>query len=354
MMGKRGWVWVCCVVGLAAGAWAQDTATKKNGLEDLQSKSVLSDEERGRLKEWITSHVAAIANASGGALAPAAELRAAYTGTEAYKKAFARTTIELIAQSYGRAGLVPATQLIAIAGVFGDMAAHPVLLEALKDKRVGVRTAAAASLSHMRSIIAQAGGTGVSTTLAALAAAGKQETSTVALKSIYRAMDYQSVSPPAPPQANARALLELLDARAGQYAAGKAPAWGAETVAFPLMQRMAGSLGNAEKTRLIEDVGRVLVAAATRYTEKLMDIDDDSASPVDIQLRNITEQLVIDAQALVVGLTKPGSNAPDVVAKMRKLDKTQMKLQLKAWAKVLAAKTGKTFDVDARAGKWTE
>lgn len=354
MTGKRGWVCLCCVAGLVAAAWAQDTGQQTSGLEELQAKSVLSDAELAKLKEWITARVAAIANSSNGTAEPAAELRAAYKGTPAYKKAFVQAAIELISQSYGRASLVSAAQLVALAGSLGDMAAHPVLLEALKDKRVGVRAAAAASLSHLRPIIAQAGGTYVNTTLAALVAAGKAESSAVALRSIYRAMDYQSVSPAIPPQVNAQAYLSLLDTRAKQFAQGKAPAWGAETVAFPLIRQMATSLSDAEKTRLIEDVGRVLMAAATRYTEKLIDIDDDTASPVDIQLRNTTEQLVIDAQALLNDLAKPGSNGPDVVSRMRKLDKTQMKLQLKAWAKVLAAKTGKTFDVDARAGMWAE
>lgn len=350
MMGIRS---TLCVLGLLAvplPLLGQDAAPK-SGLEDLQAKGALSDEEQTRLTEWMTAHIRDIATGSAAAKQAAAELRKTYTGDNGFRQAYARAANELIRQSYGRAKLAPATQLIALLGSFNDMVAHPTLLEALKDERVGVRTAAAVGLVHMRGAIVQAGSNSVSATLTALVAAGKQETSAVALESMYRAMDYQSSTPAGDPQAVTRALLELLDGRAKAYAEGKPPAWGAETAAISLADRLRGSLNDADKKRLTDDLGKILIAAGTRYTEQLITVKDDSASRVDIELRDTTEQLVMASEGLLAKLLTWSADKT-VVDHMRKLEKTDMKLKLKEWAKLLTGATGETYDVDERAGKW--
>jgi hypothetical protein len=353
MMSLRRTLFVLGLLTLSTPLAAQDAATTL-GLEDLQSKGALSEDELSRVTEWVTTRIRDVATSSSAAKRAVTELRLAHHGgDEGFRRAFARTANDLIRQSYARAQLLAATQMIALLGSFDDMAAHPTLLEALGDERVGVRTAAAVGLARMRGAIVQAGGNVVAATLAALVDAGKNEASAVALKSMYRAMDFQSSSPSGDPQAVARALLELLDGRAKLYAAGKPSAWGAETAAIDIAGRLRGSLSNGDKTRLTGDLGQILIAAGTRYTERLMTISNDSSSRVDIELRDTTEQLVYAAEGLLANLlTWTGDTT--VADHMRKLEKTEMKLKLKEWGKLLNAATGETFDVDGRAGAWTE
>lgn len=360
-----------CVLALAlasaAPAAAQDDpavpgagGAPPHPLHELQAKAMLDEQDRQQLTAWLTDQLRALvaagsptatapAAAPGGS--PAAALRAAYAGTPGFRETYARVLNDLVRDSFGRAELVPATQLLALLGGLNDMAVHPTLIAALQDERVAVRTAAASGLARMREAIARAGSGAVTSTVDALSAAGQKETSPVALKTIYRALDFQSG---ADAQNSTRALLNLLDGRAQAYRDGQPAGWGAELEPLRLTERLQRGLSDADRQRLVAAAGNILFAAATRYTERLIEITDKDAE-VDVQLRNTTELLVQASEALLLELTKPGAEAPKVTEAMRDLNRVAMLEELKKWEQILTERSGgQIFDVEQRRQKWSE
>ena len=89
-----------------------------------------------------------------------------------------------------------------------DVSAAALLIEALGDNRVPVRTAAAIGLRNLREKMTGAGGTSVNDSIAALRDAGKSETSPVTLERIYQAMDYTGLASNPDPQGTAAARAE--------------------------------------------------------------------------------------------------------------------------------------------------
>ncbi len=336
-------VLVALAGALVANAPAQDG---ESGLQALQSKTVLSEDELGQLRSWIEQRVAAVADSSAQA---GSELRSAYAGSQGFREAYAKLAVEIIRPVYGRASLklIAATQLVAVLGALDDMQVHATLIEALGDKRVAVRTAAAAGLGRLRTAIARSGAAAVTSTLNALQTAGVAETSTVALKTIYRAMDFQAIPTPADAGGNARTLLSLLRARQGKYASARSatPAWAAEIDGLRLAGVLLRGMNDTDRTQLAEATGQILLTAVMRYADELYEVEDGS-SALDVAIRNDTEVLIQQCEAVLVQVLKPGT-APDVTAQMRELEPVNMKLEMKKWAGLLQAKTGKNFDPDA-------
>lgn len=334
----------------AAPSSAQDTeANPQSVVQKLQAKDALTDEERAALRAWIAERAEAIVTAAGrGSAKPVAELRGAYDGTPAFKQAYIESYVEVVSGLYKRADLAPASQLIALLTVLNDPAAHDLLLEALKDKRVAIRTSAAVGLRTLRAALAQLGSDAVTRTITALHDAGRSESSAVALKAIYQALDYASLPSAPDSNANAAAVLDLLVARAQQYDADRTKAsWGADTPGLKLAGQLRGSLNEADRNRLINATARIARAAVLRYANELYAIEDADGVEQDIRVRDSTEYLIAAAEKLLGSLLSPDPQ-PDVSAKMRsERDKPiLLKLEWKKWADLVEKATGADVQLD--------
>lgn len=328
-------------LGVVLPAAAQEPPEQQSVIEQLQAKSVLTDEDQAALRGWIEQRVQAIAAGDpGGAALAAKELREAYaTGTTGFKEAHTAVIITVTRAAYKQAKRDAAAQLIALLNTLDQVSTYPLLIEALGDSRVPVRTAAAIGLRRLQGKLAGAGGTVFSESIAALRDAGKRETSQVALELIYRAMDYTGLTSNRPdPQANAQALLNLLEARGRQYGARNVRAEAADRPGVELAGKLVGQLTEEERRRLVIADASMLHYAVTRYTSELHKIKDKTSSPVQIALRDRVELFIETTETLLVKLTNPTS-PPAVVKAMQETEvgekRIKMKIQMNAWGDLL-------------------
>jgi hypothetical protein len=334
------------VLPLAAQEQPQPT------LADLQGKNTLSDDERNALGQWMTERITAIGSEEP---VPAAEalalLRGEFKGTDAFKEAYAAALIQSVQPAYKNAKLVPAARLITALNITNDPDARGVLLEALKDQRVGVRMAAVVGLRNLRVKLTLEGSPVFTETLNALRDAGKRETSRVTLKAIYQAMNYPAVVPSLPDaKANVAAVLDLLEARAQQYAAREAPAEGAEATGLKLGGMLRPSMDDAERKRLTIAAAKMLKYAVTRYTggdRPLFKVQKD-ASPQVKELRNQIELLIGEAEKLLLELVAPKEPpAPAIADAMKKAaDPIDMKIAMNKWGDILKEAVNLDFYMD--------
>lgn len=332
-----------CTLAAALPTMAQDPSGQPDAIEQLQAKNVLTDEDQAALRAWVDERVRLITAGEAGDSAKAAqELRGSRAlGTQSFKDAYAAVTIEVIGEAYKQAKRDSAARLIALLNTLNEVSAHPLLIEALRDKRVPVRTAAVIGLRHLQKNLAKAGGTFFSETITALREAGKRETSPVTLQQIYRAMDYTEAGSNPDPKANAAAVLALLEARGEQYGARKVKAEGADRPGLELAGKLVGQMDEPERQRLIVTSAKMLHYAVTRYTSELHKIRDKTSSPLQIALRNRMELFIATAETLLSNLTPPpeDDDFKTVTAEMQDQETdakaTYMTIAMNTWSDLL-------------------
>jgi len=337
------------VLPLAAQEQPQPTLT------NLQGKNTLDGADGNALGQWMNERITAIGAEEPARAAEAlALLRTEFKGTDAFKEAYAAALIESVRPAYKNAKLVPAARLITALNTLNDPDARGVLLEALKDQRVGVRMAAVVGLRNLRVKLALEGAPVFTEVLNALRDAGKRETSSVTLKTIYQAMDYPAVVPSLPDaKANVATVLDLLEARAQQYAARKVRAEGAEAVGLELGGTLRSAMDDGERKRLTIAVAKMLKYAVTRYARGDSDNRplikvEKGASKQAIELRNQTELLIEEAEKLLSELASSKLEADKTIAYgMKTKDEAiDMIVAMNKWADILKRDVNLEFYMD--------
>lgn len=343
----------------AAGA-AQDPpptppGDKQNPIAAILAKTSLTDEDRIVLRTFITEHVNDIVNGVPDASQKVAELRLPSDpgrATPAAREAYASICIETIAGAYKAARLERAAQLVALLGSLGETPAYRVFIEAIGDARPAVRTAGAAGLRGLRAKLAQAGGAFYTESIEALRAAGKKETSTVGLRTIYQALNYPEVLPSVPDaKLLTSAVLDILETRSEQYASGSVKGAGADHLGLALAASLKASLTDADRERLILIAGRMMLYGVQRYVTELVDVLDKSGNMALIEARNQTEYLIDECERMLLDILKP-ANPPNLTRAMREAEKEKgdrkfgMRRAMNAWGEILRAKTGQKFELD--------
>ena len=232
--------------------------------------------------------------------------------------------------------------------VFKQPDAPALLVEAIGDKRVPVRAAAAVGLRRLRGELATGEAATFTRVQQALAAAGAKETSAVVLKTIYEALDYTRAGALPDAQANATAVLNLLVGRGQQYAGGKVSAEAADTPGLELAVKLLDRYNDEQKKRLLEAAARMLAYGVSRYVDDLYQVDDKRSGPVRVALRNRFEQFIIAAENLLNVLAKPAT--PPAVAKAMQesvADEKRINVAnaMKKWSKLLADQFGIQVEV---------
>lgn len=312
-------------------------------LEPLRAKAVIADEDRAAIRNWLDPRITALASDTPGNAA--AELRAEYGGTPAFKEAFAGIAIELARAALKKASPTAGGRVLASIGALADAPADAVsalMIENLKDERVAVRLAAAVGLRNLRTRLAPAGGGFVGNAVNALRDAGKSESSAAVLRVIYQALNYPEVVPSPPePRVIAAAVADLLESRVKEYGRSDVRAEGAEVVGLRTAGAVRGSFDDDEKKRVTSAAATLLKYGVTRYTRgaaPLMKVRDGAGRAL-VEQRDNTELLIEEAEKLLTELTgiKP---AQSVTEQMRKAKDTEMRVALKAWAAQLKEKAG--------------
>ncbi len=340
------------VLVMLGGALAPAVAqpAEKDVIKQLQVKADLSDQDKAALQTWTEQRVQAIASDDPATAAVGVrELRKAYEqGSPTFKAALAEVYARLARGAYKRAGREAAARLITLVTVFKQPDAPALLVEAIADKRVPVRAAAAVGLRRLRQELA----TGEAATFAqvqqALATAGAKESSAVVLKTIYEALDYTKAGALPDAQANATAVLNLLVGRGQQYAGGKVSAEAADTPGLELAGKLLDRYNDDQKKRLLEASARMLAYGVSRYVDDLYQVDDKKSGPVRVALRNRFEQFIIAAENLLTVLARPAS--PPAVSKTMQesvADEKRINVAnaMKQWSKLLADQFGIQVEV---------
>jgi hypothetical protein len=343
------------LAGLAGLTWAQEPApvapggpakaqAPGGGLTAVRAKTDLTDEDRGLIRTFVSQRVTTAADTDAAAARQAADdLRAGFDGSDAFKREYAAAAIEAITAAYKTAPLPAATRLLAVLNSFNLLESQNLLLEALKDDRVGVRAAAAAGLRNLRPKIAAAGRDVFVKVLDALKEAGKREKSRDTLRTIYAAMDYFEAPSSPDAKADLAALLELLDARARQYAAGKVAALGADDMGLRMAQ-LAKNLDDTERQRLIVDVATMMKYAIEQYTSPTATWTEapDDASHELLETRNGLERLIEVGEKMLTDLVKP-EKAPAIAENMRKGNTEDMRSEWQKWVPLLQKAVNQDF-----------
>lgn len=323
--------------------------TPEDALSAVRARPEPGDQDRAQIQAFVAQQVAAIAgNDPLAAQQAAAALRAAYAGPDAFKRAYAAACLDAVAAAYKQADVVPATRLLAVLNSFGVLDTHALLLEALRDPRVGVRAAAAIGLARLRPQIAAAGADLYGRTLEALRSAGEAEKSRDTLRAIYRALDYAALPSPPDPKRTAAAVLALLEARARLYAAGEVPALGADDLGLRLAGTLAAALDEAERKRLTSVVATMMKHAIEQYasgSRKLADVRERGSNQQLVERRDAMERVILVGEELLRTLLAVSESPPDVVAGMRKLDTTAMKNEWVKWVGRLRQAVGSDFSL---------
>jgi hypothetical protein len=339
---------------LAGGpfALAQSPPTPRDVLTDLRAKPSLTEEDRGTIRAWIEERLVAVAEASESTERATAELRQAPSEAgPAFREAYAGILTDAVRQRFRTAPAGGAARMIALLSALNEPQTHPVLLEAIRDERSGVRAAAAVGLRNLRAKLSGLGGAYVSDTFAALREAGRRESSAPVLRTIYQALDYPETVPnPPDPRANVGALLDVLEARAELYASGSLTAEGAETTGLRAVMDFRKLLTEDDRKRLLTCLGRMLRYAVARYAnDRLYLVRDRVGSPAAIELRNNTELLIEECEALLAELLAP-AKAPSIAATLRNIksdsDRVNMKLEMNKWAELVERAVGQRFYMD--------
>lgn len=329
--------WALALAAAACGAALGQDPPPANPLDAIRAKSALDDAEIQKVREQVAAHVQAIVN---GELRRLSAFREDARGSARFEQVFVAATVSAVRAHYKDATPTAAAQLISFVGTLDSAEAQPLLVEALRSESPPVRTAAAVGLRDLRRTLAVAGEQFFSGTVSALRDAAQRESSPVALDTLYQALNFPAVATAPDPKALAQAVLAVLEDRGKQYARGAAPAENADAAGVTLAGALLKEYGDVEKARLLEAVGYMLRYAVFRYANELRDVQDRTASAVQIELRNRAEMMIMTAErglAAVAG----GQGLPSVTKVMQSgADATALKLEWDKWAQLLAGKTG--------------
>jgi hypothetical protein len=336
---------VLLLAGLPSLLRAQENEVN---LTAVRGKTDLTEEDRGLIRTFVSQRITKITGGEPADARQAAdELRAAYDGTDPFKRDYGLACLEMISSAYKKAELAPATRLLTILNIFSMVEAQNVFLEALQDDRVGVRAAGAVGLRGLRPKLASAGRDVFVKVLDGLKEAGKREKSRDTLKTIYAAMNYFELPSSPDAKANLTALLDLLEARTRQYAAGTVAAAGADDVGLRMVQAAIKNMDEAERQRLTVVAATMMKYAIEQYTSpatKLSEVRDKTASREMIEARNAMERLILVSEDLLANsLVKP-DKSPAVAENMRKLNTIDMKNEWqKKWVPLLQRAVNQDF-----------
>lgn len=321
-------------------------AQPADSMAALGAKTDLNDEDRAQIRTFVTERVAKIAGTDAGAARAATdELRTAFAGSDAFLRNYAAACLEAVGSAYKKADTVAATRLLAVIDAFNVIEAQALLLEALQDDRVGVRAAGAIGLRTLRPKLAAAGADTVQKVLGALREAGKKEKSRDTLKTIYAALNFAELPSAPEPKANVAAVLDLLDARSRQYAAGTVTALGADDTGLRIAQALLRNMDDAERQRLTVAVATMMKYAIEEYASpatKLSDVRDKTSSRELIETRNALERLIVGGEELLAALLKP-EKAPTVAEQLKKLKMANMKVEWQNWVPLLQKAVNQDF-----------
>ncbi len=352
---RNGWRGACAAALLcmliasrfdAASAVAQTSAD--NEINAILAKTSLSDEDAAKVRGFVEQRLAAMLSGNGATKA-AAEIRDGFVGASpSGKQALAGFCVELFAPAIRQADLGPAAGLLSLLNSMKDERSARLLIDLLKDERPAMRTAAAIGLRGVRRALAQAADARLGEMIEAVRTAGKTETSAAALRAMYQAIAAPSGSEgPADPRPVVAALLDILEARSAAYDKGDGKAAAADSVGLNLSGALIRAAGDAERDRFVIVCARALRYAVATYTTDLIDTSDKTGSPVQIQLRNDMELLIVEAEKQLTALTKPQS-APEVAKAMLEQTgsdkKFAMKEAMNKWADLLRV----SHNVDVR------
>jgi hypothetical protein len=328
-----------------AGLCAQEPPVD---LAPIRAKTEITEEDRTQIRTFVNQRIAKVVGNDAAEVRQAAEdLRTGFDGTEAFKRAYAAVCLEGIGSAFKKAELGPAARLLAVVNGFNVLDAHSLFLEALQDERVGVRAAGAIGLRTLREKLAAAGREVWQRVLDGLKEAGKKERSRDTLKTIYGALDYTRVPSTPDAKASAAAVLELLEARARQYAAGNVSALGADDVGLRLAQSLTRVMEEADRKRLMVVVGTMMKYALERYTsgeKKLSAVTDKHADRELVETRDAMERVILVGEELLVGLLKP-EKPPTVSDNLRKLNAADMKVEWQKWVRLLRSAVNQDFSL---------
>lgn len=338
------------VTWAAAPLWAQQP---EDALTPLRGRTELNDEDRRQIRAFVDERIAAVLGEDGLAAREATEaLRDAFTGTDAFKRAYAAVcvgaiSVEFRTPEFKQAKVVPATRLITVLNTLKVVESQAVLLEALTDQRVAVRAAAALGLHGLRAQLARAGGGAYTSVLGALKEAGKREKSRDTLRAIYTAMNYAELPDLPDAKANIAAVLELLEQRAQQCAARKVTALGADDAGLTTAATLVNAMNEDERKRLTTITATMVKYAIEEYfsgERDLSKVRDSGGSKQLIEDRNGVERLIVVGEKLLRELLSP-AQPPVVLDGLRKLDKSAVILQWQEWGKLLQTAVGQDFAV---------
>ncbi len=338
-----------------AGAPAQDV------LNTLRARNVLTEEDRATLRTWLSERISAVNtdNPSGATVAMNELREAPAGGTPAFREACVALLTELTREAYKPARPEAAARLVSLLAALNEPVTYPLLVEALRDGRAAVRTAAAVGLRNLRAKLAVLGGNALSETMAALRAAGQQESSAPALRAIYQALNYADTVPPLPNppdvRANIAALLEILEARASQHAARKVAAETADLTGLRAIEPLLKSLNEEERRRYLAALATMMRYYVIAYTSELYRVKDKFSSPRAIEQRNHAELFIEEAEvqlAALLALAK--ERTPSITEAMKNIrddtDRVKMKVEMNKWSDLLQKAIGQGFSLDGEPG----
>ncbi len=327
--------------------WAQ------NALAPLRQKAALTDEDKSAIRAWVDQRIDEVIAAGGEKTKPSALnlLRDALKDSgKAFSEACAVACADKIASELRGAPLTVAPRLVTLLYGFSDSAAVRVLVEALQDQREAVRASGAIGLRRLAPAFAAQGAADVNAILTTLRDAGRSETSASVLKAIYQAMDYTKVPDAPDARANAAAVLELLETRAGTYEVGNpAPALGVDLAGVEILTGTGISLDDGQRRRLVASVAKMLRYNVWRYTTDPV-LRRAKASDV-ARTRNRIERFIEEAETRLRGLGVGGATPPDIVGALRDGDPIA---EMNKWAALLGNLTGEDYTLRIDAAAETE
>lgn len=341
------------MICLSRGAFAQGQPPPADPLAGLQAKNVLVDEDLKALRGILQPHIDAIAS---GGVSSTRDVRAMYAGSQGFKEGYARVLIEMIAAALPNAKPAGAAQLITLLNGVKTLESIGLLTNAVKNREPAVRTAAIVVLRNLQPEIATAGGNVFTEVMNSLRDQGKVEESALVLKLIYAAMDYPGAVTRTPDaRLNATAILDVLEARAAQYAVKDATpnAESAEAHGLKLARELAKEFNDVERPKLVEATATILRAAVIRYAGELHRIDDRRSGNDQVDLRNRTELMITEAEDLLKTLLSPKEeqrgHITEVMQTVQKdSNPVELKVEMNKWTDLLKSVTGKDFSTEAK------
>jgi hypothetical protein len=324
-------------------AAGQDTLGPIAALRELDS---LNDEQNRTVRAWVDQHMMQLSgdDALQAATAVSNLRTAASTAKPAFRETFVSACTEAARDRYKSAGLQPAARMLALLASLNEASTTPVLIEALKDERVAVRTAAAVGLRNVRPKVALAGGSYFTESVAGLREAGKKETSAPTL-------NYGETGTPPDARAVVAALLEILDGRAELYNKGEVQGESAEIAGIRTVAATAKLMNEDEKKRAIAAGGKVLKGAALLYIRDYINVKDAGSSPQMVEQRDACEALVELTEKLLLDLTRAKIDAKSTVTVgMKSGDDVKMRTALGEWVNVLDKAVGLKLTIEDGGG----